>query len=529
MCRNDDFRRIFSNFVGMEKRSLKIRRFVSTILLGALFATASAHTKGDGKLVILHTNDTHSRIDPDNDNLGGIARRQVVVDSIRASHSDVMLVDAGDAVQGTLYFTLFGGQVEKELMNRLGYDIQILGNHEFDPGMENLRNYASGVKATMLTTNYDFSDTPLDTLLRPYVIKEVGGRKVGFIGIGLDPEGIIFAGSSRGMKYLDGLKAANATAWHLKHNEKADMVIAVSHIGYSLDYGLSDVELASKTEDIDIIIGGHTHTAIDPDDANSVASRIVNLAGDTVLIAQAGYGGKKIGEITIDLGSLKARSRLIPIDKRLDDRLDSQTVAIIDRYRNRVDSMLAVKVVDIPQPLKKADWTLCNLIADVIEIEGERLSGRKIDMGIMNRGGLRCDLNGPVVTEGNIMEMMPFDNKIVVMEISGKDLGDAFAVMARRRGEAISKSAYAPISASGEGCREILIGGKPLDPGKTYTVATVDYLAAGGDYMAPLKNGEIIARSENILFKDIIKRLADFNAKKRKIKADSKQRMPLDK
>lgn len=149
-------------------------------------------------LVILHTNDTHSSIDPDRHDNGGIARRKVVIDSVRNARTNVMLVDAGDAVQGSLYFTIFGGEVERALMNELGYDIRILGNHEFDRGMDKLAKEWGQVTADRLSTNYDLTGSTLQGLFVPSVIKEVAGHKIGFIGLNLNPIGIISADNCQG-------------------------------------------------------------------------------------------------------------------------------------------------------------------------------------------------------------------------------------------------------------------------------------------------------------------------------------------
>lgn len=148
------------------------------IIAGTLCAMAlsSPHASSE-HLVILHTNDTHSQIDPNNKDQGGILRRKVLVDSVRSARQNVMLVDAGDAVQGTLYFSLYGGEVEQKMMNALGYDIQILGNHEFDNGIDELAKMYAGVNATKLATNYDLSDTKLSSMFRPYTIKQIGDKK----------------------------------------------------------------------------------------------------------------------------------------------------------------------------------------------------------------------------------------------------------------------------------------------------------------------------------------------------------------
>lgn len=145
-------------------------------------------------LVLLHTNDTHSTIEPlKYDNMGGILRRKVIVDSVRNCQPNVLLIDAGDAMQGSLYYNLFGGEVERKFMDAIGYDIQILGNHEFDKGIECLHKQISLSKAQWIATNYDLRETSLTLFFRPYVIKKYGGKRIGFMGINLNPEGIISA------------------------------------------------------------------------------------------------------------------------------------------------------------------------------------------------------------------------------------------------------------------------------------------------------------------------------------------------
>ena len=177
--------------------------------------------------------------------MGGVVRRKVLIDSVRGEHENVMLVDAGDAVQGSLYYTLFGGEVERKLMNALGYDIQILGNHEFDKGMEQLAKEWKQLNANRLSTNYDFTGSALEGMFVPAVMCKVGDKTIGFIGINLDPAGIISEANYKGVKYIDGIKAANEEAARLKA-EGADMVIAVTHIGYDNEPGYSDIPTRSS-------------------------------------------------------------------------------------------------------------------------------------------------------------------------------------------------------------------------------------------------------------------------------------------
>ncbi|MCM1476353.1 MAG: bifunctional metallophosphatase/5'-nucleotidase [Bacteroides sp.] len=497
-----------------------MRRFsLRFISLFALILIALSGVQAE-KLVILHTNDTHSQIEPTEKNLGGIARRKVLIDSVRQADKNVILVDAGDMVQGTLYFTLFGGEVESKLMNYLGYDIQILGNHEFDNGVDSLANFFGALKADKLSTNYDFTTTPLASMFKPYVVKEYGGKRIGFIAINLDPKGMIADKNARGVVYLDGIKAANATAWHLRHNEKVDLVVALTHVGYNEDGLIDDVDLARQSEDIDIIIGGHSHTLIDPSKDGSPQWLIPNAVGRPVLVAQTGKSGVNVGEIVVDLDSFEKNYSILPVDARYDGRGDAALDSILAPYKDEVERYRNFKI-GTSQGLGKADWSLVNWMADFVKNDAAALTDKKIDLAIVNKGGVRTDMKKGAVTKGTIMQIFPFDNRTVVLEISGRDLRDALDVMAGRGGDGVSKGVDITMTPEGK-CSQILINGEPLAPERTYTVATIDYLARGGDYMQPLTRGSIIAESSDVLYNDMINQLIK---NKKTIKADRTQRM----
>ncbi|MCM1348166.1 MAG: bifunctional metallophosphatase/5'-nucleotidase [Firmicutes bacterium] len=497
-----------------------MRRFsLRFISLFALILIALSGVQAE-KLVILHTNDTHSQIEPTEKNLGGIARRKVLIDSVRQADKNVILVDAGDMVQGTLYFTLFGGEVESKLMNYLGYDIQILGNHEFDNGVDSLANFFGALKADKLSTNYDFTTTPLASMFKPYVVKEYGGKRIGFIAINLDPKGMIADKNARGVVYLDGIKAANATAWHLRHNEKVDLVVALTHVGYNEDGLIDDVDLARQSEDIDIIIGGHSHTLIDPSKDGSPQWLIPNAVGRPVLVAQTGKSGVNVGEIVVDLDSFEKNYSILPVDARYDGHGDAALDSILAPYKDEVERYRNFKI-GTSQGLGKADWSLVNWMADFVKNDAAALTDKKIDLAIVNKGGVRTDMKKGAVTKGTIMQIFPFDNRTVVLEISGRDLRDALDVMAGRGGDGVSKGVDITMTPEGK-CSQILINGEPLAPERTYTVATIDYLARGGDYMQPLTRGSIIAESSDVLYNDMINQLIK---NKKTIKADRTQRM----
>lgn len=464
------------------------------------------------KLVLIHTNDTHSQIDPTDKGLGGVARRQVVVDSIRATHPNTLLIDAGDAVQGTLFFTLYGGEVEMKMMNELGYDLAVLGNHDFDNGMKALEKNLALSNAQWITTNYGLSGTGIKKYFKPYVIKDAGGKKVGFIGLNLNPKGMISDGNYDGVEYMDAVKAANATAWCLKHLEGCDLVVAVSHLGYDGTFP-SDKRVAESSEDIDVILGGHTHTTIMP---GSGMEWVKNAVGRDVLVAQNGKSAQVIGEVVIDLDSIGLKApeyRQIVIDGRLDNRVDARYDSILAPYRAGVDALMHEKIGRSAGELSNEGSALLNFLSDfVLDLANGLPGAGKVDLAITNKGSLRRSLPKGDITRGQIIMMQPFDNRIVVERIKGSDLLEALDVMALRGGDGVSRGVDVAFDPASGKVVSAAVNGEPVQPGRIYSVATIDYLAKGGDYMAPLTRGEQVARSNRIMHQD----LADYIIKKYK-------------
>lgn len=466
------------------------------------------------ELVILQTNDTHSQIDPTDKGYGGVQRRKVFVDSVRAARPDVLLVDAGDAVQGTLFFTLYGGEVEMKAMNNLGYDIAILGNHDFDNGMEAMARNVAMSDADWLATNYEFSDSAVGKLFKPFRIYDYDGHKVGFIALNLDPEGMIAAGNAYGVKYLDAVEAANAAAWWLKHQEGADMVVAVSHLGYENVPSPSDQDIISNTKDIDIVLGGHSHTLLSP---GSGREWIVNAVGDSVLVTQNAKSGEYITEVTIDLDSIGSKLpayRQVRLGKEYDRQVDESLAEMVAPYRKGVDDLMGKVIGKSARELPNDRPGLLNFVSDFVAERGGQLAGEPVDLALMNVGSLRRGLPKGDITQGMIISMQPFTNKILVMELSGKDLADAMDVYASRDGDGVSESVEVTYDPLTKKVTSFTVDGQPIDPEETYKVATIDYLAGGGDYMEPLKHGKIIARSENIVYDDLINYIKQRGGKK---------------
>lgn len=475
--------------------------FAAVAVALSLFAPEAAARD----LVILQTNDTHSQIDPTDKGFGGVQRRKVFIDSVRGASPDVLLIDSGDAVQGTLFFTLHGGKVEMDVMSLLGYDVQILGNHDFDNGVEAMARNVARSKASWISTNYTFDNDSVAGLFLPWKVFRYGDRKVGVIGLNLNPEGMISPKCSEGVNYHDAVKVGNIAAAWLKDREDVDLVVAVTHLGYGDVVPPSDMDIAKNSKDIDIILGGHSHTLITP---GSGKEWLLNADGDSVLVTQNGKSGQYISEVTVDLDSVglkKPRLRQVLLDKSYDRSHSAALDSVIEPYRAAVDALMNEKIGTSRQELPNDKPALLNFVSDFCAARGTELAGRKVDLALMNSGSLRRGLPKGDITKGQIISMQPFTNRILVMEISGKDLIDAMNVYAKRNGDGLSSSGLVKYNPATHQITSFTIDGKPVDPAKTYLVATIDYLASGGDYMAPLKNGRIIATSSDIVYDDLIR------------------------
>ncbi|MCX8211632.1 MAG: 5'-nucleotidase [Neolewinella sp.] len=273
-------------------------------------ASASSLLKGVPRLTILHTNDWHSRIDPfpddggRNANQGGAVRRMGLINKIRAEESNVLLLDSGDIFQGTPYFNFFAGELEMKLMSQMGYDAATIGNHDFDAGMENLATQMGHANFPMLTANYDFKGTPLAGMTQPYKVFNKAGIKVGVFGLGIQLSGMVPDELYGNTEYLDPLACGNETARVLRHKEKCDLVICLSHLGYQYrsDDEVDDIDLASSSNDIDIILGGHTHTFLNE------PTLVNNQQGDPVIVNQVGFAGLRLGRMEVTFpGNTKRR------------------------------------------------------------------------------------------------------------------------------------------------------------------------------------------------------------------------------
>lgn len=275
-----------------------MKKLLITILIGVLAVTAEAQRK---QLLILHTNDTHSCIEPLNPRLadkniagkGGFVRRLNVLAEERRTHPDLLLFDSGDFSQGSPYYTLYRGDVEVELMNRMRYDAVTIGNHEFDFGIENMARLFKNATFPVVCSNYDFTDTPLKGLVKPWLIIRRNGLKVGVFGLSPDPKGLIDVDKSRGLKFLDPIETANRVATFLKVRKRCDIVVCLSHLGWDSP-DINDTILIRQSRNIDLVLGGHSHTMM------KTLGVVPNIDGKQVFVDQNGKQGLKIGRLLLD-------------------------------------------------------------------------------------------------------------------------------------------------------------------------------------------------------------------------------------
>ncbi|MCY7310337.1 MAG: metallophosphatase [Chitinophagaceae bacterium] len=295
---------------------LNRKKFIQNAALtaGAFFAGPSIIKAGEYfsplKLTILHTNDTHSRLEPfpmdggRNQGLGGIAGRAKLINDIREEEENVLLFDAGDIFQGTPYFNIYKGEPEIKAMSAMKYDATAIGNHDFDAGMENLATQLTKhANFPMLVSNYDFTGTPMENKTQPYKIFKKGKLKIGVFGVGIQGRGLIPDNLFGATKYLDPVQKANEMADKLKRNEGCDMIICLSHLGnlYKESNDVSDEVLAKETESIDLIIGGHTHTFLD----NPIVYK--NKKGDDTVVNQVGFAGIILGRLDFEFSKFSGK------------------------------------------------------------------------------------------------------------------------------------------------------------------------------------------------------------------------------
>lgn len=286
---------------------MKRRHFLKKIKFSSIYGLTLPYFINDDyfdnglkKITILHTNDVHSHIDPfpKNDPLnpsgGGVIARANLINLIKKDNPNTLVLDAGDVFQGTPYFNFFGGELELKLMSKMGYNASTLGNHEFDNGMEKLSKVLKHANFSFLNSNYTLKNTPLENKIKSHEIFNINGIKIGVFGLGIELEGLVEKKLYKGIKYLNPIEISKDVSDDLKYNHNCDLIICLSHLGFSYSKDkniMCDLILAKQTKNIDLIIGGHTHTFLDE------PVKVKNLENKDVIINQVGCFGINLGKI----------------------------------------------------------------------------------------------------------------------------------------------------------------------------------------------------------------------------------------
>lgn len=279
-----------------------LRLLLIGLFLGSIIPQATAQYIRE--LTLLHTNDMHSRVEPIDRKaadtyagMGGLVRRATLVNQQREVCKDLLLFDSGDISQGTPYYNLFQGEVEIKMMNLMGYDAMTIGNHEFDFGIDNMARLFRMARFPIVSANYDVRGTVLEGLVKPYVVLERNGLKIGVFGLSPKLEGLVQADKCEGICYIDPITAARQTVDKLRNNEHCDVVICLSHIGMVgfAPTDMSDERLIAHTHGIDVVLGGHSHTFMQE------PKNYLNDEGKNTILFHSGKNGIYVGQLKLTI------------------------------------------------------------------------------------------------------------------------------------------------------------------------------------------------------------------------------------
>jgi 5'-nucleotidase len=301
----------------IDRRSF-VKSLMAVLAAGPMLKYASA-ADGTTTITILHTNDTHSQIEPipegsRNAGMGGVARRATYVKRVRSENPNTLLLDAGDVFQGTPYFNFYKGEVEYKAMSAIGYDVVTLGNHDFDNGVDALTSALKYANFEVVSANYNFDGSPLKAIVKPYTMRTLSGIKIGLFGMGINFEGLVLAKNHKGVTYSDPIERVAPIVERLRSQEKADLVIGISHLGYKFETEpekVSDLKVAKAVPEIDFIVGGHTHSFMKEPEI------VKHPNGRQTILFQVGKSGINVGRVDFIFSDKKLvgwRSSIFEID-----------------------------------------------------------------------------------------------------------------------------------------------------------------------------------------------------------------------
>lgn len=481
-------------------------------LLFAALSVNACQENDNPVITFVHTNDTHSQIDPSTGQKkeGGLVERAALLELLRQEDPSLIYVDAGDMVQGSPYFNIYKGEVEILAMNLQGLEASTMGNHEFDNGLDGLAQMYEAADFPILSCNYDCEGTPLEHFIIRKMIIERNGVKIGMSGVTCNPYELIYSKNWAGIKYLDPSEEANKVAAELRE-EGCDLVVILSHVGYfESDTITGDRKIALQSKDIDLIIGGHTHTNLE----DGVC--LENTEGKPVWITQTGGRTNPMGRVQITMQRAKDKTRKyeikdVVIDKIKPNKYDCSKYGhemkdFIMPYTTSMTEKMGTVIGTAAETMerKRPQSLLGNFVADAYMELGKRYYGKKMDCAMMNVGGMRSDLDKGDITIGSMYRIFPFENTLAIIEIKGEYLSQLLKSLAGRKLEAMAGVNITLQTTNDKTvATKILVGGKPIDPKRIYYIATIDYLSEGNDGFHAFLNAEKITNT-GITLRDLM-------------------------
>jgi len=462
----------------------------------------------------LHTNDVHAHIEGFDSYgsacdetsgaqqcFGGVARRATQIAEALAQRDNVLLVDAGDQFQGTLYYTYFKQEVIEAFMARLGYDVMTLGNHEFDAGPAELGDFLREVPFPVVCSNLDVSKEPLLAgLVAPYLVREIEGEKVGFVGY-ITEDTSFLSSPGPAVVFLPRAPAVQAAIGELQARG-VNKIIALSHCGYNCDQ-----EMAGTVDGLDVIVGGHTHTLLsdtDPAAAGPYPTLVASPRGEPVLVVTAAQWGKYLGRLEVNFNEAGVVDTWQGAPILLDDRVaqDPEVLAMVGEYRGKLDSfadrLAGETLVDLDGSARSCRFRECNLGDLIADMMLWKLRDQGVEIAMVNAGAIRSSVRAGMITVGQANEISPFGNALATMTLRGADLRAALEHSVSRADDpgndgtgrflqvAGIQFTWRPDRPVGARISSVKVdredgSSAPLEDDTMYTVVCPDYLRRGGD------------------------------------------------
>jgi 5'-nucleotidase/UDP-sugar diphosphatase len=471
------------------------KKFIAGCLLILLTVVSSVGAQDTYTLTIMHTNDTHAHHEPDGDGNGGVALQATVVHQIREEAPNSLLLDAGDRFTGSIFHTFYRGQDNAQIMNLLGYDAMLTGSYEYTHGAQVLADFVSELDFPVLATNIDFSGSPelVDSIV-PFVVLEVGGQQIGILGVTQADSrvrpvsGLAFSSDYAGVAQavIDTMSA-----------EGVNKIIVLSHLGY-----FNDLDLVTQLSGVDVIVGSDTNTLLSntlPDAEGPYPAVTQNADGDTALVVQAYFNNLVMGRLDVEFDANGVVTAWMgdAISLTADITPDTEMTELVAQLREPIGDFLSQSVGETSQLLEGtrevcrfAECTMGNLIADAMrEYTGAQIA-------FQNGGGIRASIETGEILMQEVLDVLPFSNTVTTFELSGLDIVAALENSVSRVDSTEGTGRFLQVS----GLRFSYDGSRPsgqrvtdvevmddngnydvLDPDEVYTIATNDYLYAGGD------------------------------------------------